>query len=153
GAVLGLRAPQSTVTGQTPPPGATDPTVLVPLNINLAGVNMQAHPIGVDLLPGVSNELIGNDRSKWATGLPTYSEVHYQDAYQGIDVVYHGHQGSLQYDFLVTPNADASQIRLDFGSARPTLLADGSLSLALPGGPVTQAAPVLYQDGPTGRTA
>ena len=69
---------------------------------------------GYKLLPGKSNYLFGNDRKKWRTNIPHYAEVRYKGVYPGIDLVYHGSQDRLEYDFMVAPGADPKVIRIAF---------------------------------------
>jgi hypothetical protein len=45
------------------------------------------------------------------------AKVRYPDVYQGIDVVYYGNQGRLEYDFIIAPDADPSAITLGFSGA------------------------------------
>src|SRR4051794_22523318 len=45
-------------------------------------------------------------RKNWRTGIPTFGRVTYPHVYRGIDVVYHGRGGTLEYDFIVRPGAD-----------------------------------------------
>src|SRR5206468_7313567 len=40
------------------------------IEMKLAGANANAAVDGIEPLPGKSNYLIGNDRSKWRTGVP-----------------------------------------------------------------------------------
>ena len=60
----------------------------------------------IDALPGNSNYLIGNDSSKWLTGVTEYTKLRYENVYPGIDVVYQGDQQQLRYDFVVKPGAE-----------------------------------------------
>jgi hypothetical protein len=39
-------------------------------------------------LPGIVNYLIGNDRSKWHTRIPTYAEVDNHEVYPGVHLAY-----------------------------------------------------------------
>jgi hypothetical protein len=48
------------------------------------------------------------------TNVSTYSKVHYQRVYPGVDAVYYGNQGQLEYDLIVAPHASAKQIRLKY---------------------------------------
>jgi hypothetical protein len=109
--------------------------------------------MGIDQLPGVSNYLIGNDSSKWLTNVANYSEVHYQGLYPGVDAIFNGYQGSLNYDFVVAPKADPGVISLNFNGAQPKVNSDGSLTITENGVTLTQSAPLIYQDSPTGRQA
>jgi hypothetical protein len=97
-------------------------------------------------LPGKSNYFIGNDPAKWHRNIPQFARVRYHDVYPGIDLVYYGHQGKLEYDFEVSPGADPKQIALQFrGSPRLTLTAAGDLSIATEAGNVQLQAPRVYQ--------
>ncbi len=73
------------------------------LRVRLAGGNRRPRIEGFAELPGKSNYFIGNDPAKWRTNVPTYSKIRYRDVYPGIDVVYHGNQQQLEYDFVVAP--------------------------------------------------
>jgi Beta-propeller repeat len=67
--------------------------------------------------------------------------------YQGIDVVYYGTAGQLEYDFVVAPNANPNQIVMQFSGADKLELAkDGDLVLTAGGEKLYQKPPVLYQE-------
>src|SRR5262245_17190551 len=55
------------------------------LRIKLLGSNADAKAVGEDPLEGKSNYLIGNDRSKWQTDIPTFNRVRFIDVWAGID--------------------------------------------------------------------
>jgi hypothetical protein len=116
------------------------------LTMTLAGANSNFEIQGEHLLPGKSNYLIGNDPAKWRRGVPQFAGVRYRNVYPGIDLVYHGNQGRLEYDFEVAAGSDPSLVALKFESAgSPRLTADGNLVLSLPGGDVVMHAPRAYQ--------
>ena len=69
--------------------------------MTLVGANPAAAVAGSDPLPGRSNYFIGNDPKNWHTGIPQFAGVHYQSVYPGIDLVFYGSQGRLEYDFKV----------------------------------------------------
>jgi len=72
--------------------------------------------------------------------------VRYRSVYPGIDVIYYGHQGQLEYDFVVAPGADPKQIHLDIqGAERLYLDAAGNLVLVAQGRELIQQAPKVYQ--------
>ena len=114
-----------------------------------------AHPalIPQSQLPGAVSYLHGRDPRRWQTGLPTYARVAYHDVYPGTDLVYYGHAGQLEYDFVLAPGADPRalrlRLRLDTGSsgagAALRLDRSGDLLLSVPGGTLRQRAPVVYQ--------
>ncbi len=107
----------------------------------LAAVDSQDH------LPGKSNYFIGNDPSRWHRNIPQFARVRYRDVYPGIDLVYYGSQGKLEYDFEVSPGADPNQIALRFqGANRLKLTAAGDLNIAVGPGEVQLQTPRVYQN-------
>jgi hypothetical protein len=119
----------------------------VVLRMRLQGANARASVTGADALPGKSNYFIGSDPSQWRTDVPTYAGVKYAAVYPGIDLVYHGNQRLLEYDFLVAPGADPRAIGIRFQGARKlTVNRDGALVIGLGGSEVIEPAPVVYQE-------
>src|SRR6266699_7209244 len=82
------------------------------LRMKLVGANQAAKVTALDELPGKSNYFIGSDPKKWRTDVPTYGKVKYEGVYPGIDLIYYGNQGQLEYDFVVAPGADPKAIAL-----------------------------------------
>ena len=116
------------------------------LEFDLAGANEQAQISGADRLPGISNYYIGNDPTKWRTGIPNYGKVIYLNAYPGIDVAYYGNQGQLESDFIVAPGADPGEIRMRVDGAQDLqIAAAGDLIVSLEAGSVKLQQPVAYQ--------
>jgi hypothetical protein len=103
-------------------------------------------PIGK--LPGKINYFKGIDPSLWRTGIPIYRQVKYTAVYPGIDLVFYGNPYQLEYDFIVHPGADPSQIRIAFdGAVEGEAAVHGALVLVTPGGArVVQHKPVVYQE-------
>ncbi len=123
------------------------------VRMRLEGANAQPRVEGLDPLPGVTNYFIGNDASKWHTDIVSFSKVRYSEIYSGIDVVYYGNQRNLEYDFIVSPGADPSKIRMTIaGTEHLSVNAAGDLVLAIPGGEMRQQAPVIYQEGVSGKS-
>jgi uncharacterized protein with LGFP repeats len=117
------------------------------LRLQLVGANPTPQVTGVDKLPGVSHYFIRQHPQQWRTHVPTYSRVKYEAVYPGIDLVYYGNQGQLEYDFIVAPGADPQAITLHFaGTETLAIDAQGALVLHLPGGQVRMHMPVIYQE-------
>ena len=112
----------------------------------LRGANPRPQLSGVDLLPGTTNYFIGNDPGRWHSAVPNYAKVRYAEIYPGIDLVYHGKQRQLEYDFIVAPGADPSRIVVNFkGIKKLAVDSDGNLVLATTTGDVIQHKPAVYQ--------
>ena len=117
------------------------------VRMTLVNANPQSQAAGHDELPGKSNYFIGNDPAKWRTNIPTYAKVKYEGVYPGVDLVYYGNQGQLEYDFVVAPGADPRLVTLAFEGARDVHIdARGELVLGVEGGEVRQHKPVVYQE-------
>lgn len=102
---------------------------------------------GLERTESTSSYFIGNDPSKWAPNVPHYHKVRAHNVYPGIDLVYYGGDGQLEYDFVVSPNADPTQIRLAYkGAESLTTDADGNLLIMTVIGTLVQRRPVVYQE-------
>jgi hypothetical protein len=117
------------------------------VSMRVVGANLRSHAVGLDKQAGVSNDFTGNDPSKWHTNIPNYAKIDYQGVYRGIDLVYHGNQKQLEYDFVVAPGANPHAILLAFDGARSVSFdRAGNLVLHTSGGDVVEHAPVVYQE-------
>ena len=100
------------------------------LVMRVVGANPAPKISGIDELPGKSSYFLGTDPKKWYTNIPNFGEVQYENIYPGIDLVYHGIRGQLEYDFAVHPGAAPQVIRIEFtGANRITVSSKGELVL------------------------
>ena len=131
------------------PPGLKHETVQWAEDVvrfKLAGTSANPKMEGVEKLSGVSNYYIGNDPSRWQSGIPNYRKVVYRDAYPGIDVTYYGNPGLLESDFIVAPGADPSAIAWDVeGAAKLRVNEAGDLILETADASMRLQKPVVYQ--------
>jgi uncharacterized repeat protein (TIGR01451 family) len=140
GAVLAMQTAPSSKSAAVARPGEQF------VRMKLVGANPAAALVGADPLPGKSNYIIGNDPEKWHSGIPQFGGVHYASVYPGIDLIFYGNQGHLEYDFRVAPGADASQAELEFDGASKLKLSDGDLILtSKDDGGLRLRAPQVYQ--------
>jgi hypothetical protein len=118
------------------------------VEMSFLGTNSGAQVVGIDRLPGLSNYFIGNDASRWLTGIPRYARVIYRNLYPGIDLSFYGNQsGSLEYDLSLAPGVDPSIIELRIqGPHGMTLDPQGDLVLPLGERTILQPAPRIYQE-------
>ena len=117
------------------------------LRMKLIGANPSPRVTGLDELPGKSNYFIGNDPAKWRTNVPTYAKVKYENVYPGIDLVYYGNQGRMEYDFVVSPRANPEAIRLNFdGAEKLKTSAEGDVVVRVAGEEIRLRKPLIYQE-------
>ncbi|MGA3091136.1 MAG: SBBP repeat-containing protein [Terriglobales bacterium] len=125
------------------------------IRMRLEGANSSARVFGASPLPGKSSYFVGNNTANWHRDIPQFARVQYQAVYPGIDLIYYGDQGQLEYDFHVAPSADPGQIALRFQGASARIDAGGSgdLVLSTADGEVRFQAPHVYQrDGNARKT-
>jgi hypothetical protein len=126
----------------------TGKTTLSVLRTKLFNASMRPNVVGVDQLPDAVNYFIGNDPTKWRTKVLTYSKVKYESIYPGIDLVYYGSQGRLEYDFIVAPGADPRRIVIDVSGAKQVARdSQGDLVFKMPASnDVFWHKPIVYQE-------
>ena len=87
------RPPHERVYGESAP--ATEPDTVLTLKVTGGRV---AAPRGDAELETKANYLLGNDLKKWRTNVRNYGRVVYPSVLDGVDLVYHGQDGQLEYD-------------------------------------------------------
>jgi len=98
-AVLALKKPGgSTARDRQPKPAVPSAEPSAVVRMKLVGANPAAKVTGLAELPGKSNYFIGNNPKKWRSNVPNYAKVKYTSVYPGVDLVYYGNQGQLEYD-------------------------------------------------------
>jgi hypothetical protein len=115
--------------------------------LNFVGANKDAEIMGENQAVTVSNYFTGQDKSKWLTDIPNFTEVWQRGIYNGIDAKFYCIENKqLEYDFIVSPNADANQIKLNFDGAKNASLDDtGNLVLKTDNAELVQNKPIAYQ--------
>jgi hypothetical protein len=118
----------------------------VAVRLALAGANPCAKAEALDLQPGESNYLIGNDPARWHRSIPNFARVKYHGVYPGVDLVYYGNQGQLESDYVLAPGASprAIGVRIE-GADKLKLDSHGDLLLSTQAGDVTLHRPRAYQ--------
>jgi uncharacterized protein (TIGR03437 family) len=116
--------------------------------MKLAGANPASKAEGAEPRIATSNYFIGNDPAKWRTGVANYGRVRFSEVYPGIDLVYYGKDGQLEYDWIVRPRADPAKIRLKFAGVKKMRVdRNGDLVLETGSGEVREKKPVVRQAG------
>ncbi len=116
------------------------------IHMELVGANRAPEVAGLGELPGKVNYLIGNDARSWHTGVSLYSQVRAEQVYPGINLLFHGDQKQLEYDFVVSPGADPSRIAFRVrGATRIELDRQGDLILHTADSAFRMHKPVIYQ--------
>src|SRR6202050_1179836 len=116
------------------------------LRMELLGANSAPEFQGLQELPGKVNYLIGKLEATRHTSVALFSEVQVAKVYPGVDLLFHGDQRQLEYDFVVAPGADPSRIGFKIlGAKKIEIDANGNLVLHTPDSEFEMRKPVIYQ--------
>lgn len=105
----------------------------------------------IEPLDGRVNFLLGRDPSAWRTDLATYAALRYSGVYAGIDIVFRENGGVLEYDLMLSPGADLSQVRMRCEGADALHVdAQGNLVAETAVGTFIQSRPVTIERSDNG---
>lgn len=91
------------------------------------------------------NYLIGNDRSKWQSGVGAYTSLLHRDLYKNVDLQIYSEGGQMKYDLIVHPGGDPDVIRFAYTGATSLALKKGNLHIQTSVGEAIELAPFAYQ--------
>jgi hypothetical protein len=115
------------------------------LGMRLEGADPSHRIEGKRRLKGRANFLTG-DRSAWRVDVPLYESLVYRQVYPGIDMAYGGAGRSLKSEFLISPSADPTLIRVRYLGGKPWIDRDGSLVVRAGDREFREHAPLVYQE-------
>lgn len=101
---------------------------------------------GLGVKTAYHNYFLGNDKSKWSSHVPLFGKVEQKNLYEGIHIETYSQKGQLKYDLIVAPNADASQIKIEYTGADRLELKDGNLHIHTSIDIMQELAPVAFQE-------
>jgi fibronectin type 3 domain-containing protein/photosystem II stability/assembly factor-like uncharacterized protein len=117
------------------------------IRIRFVGVNQESQLRGLEEKTSRVNYLYGSNPSKWHYGVPTYARVRYEAIYPGIDLVFYGNDGHLEYDIVVSPGGDPELVQLELeGADKIELDSSGDLVLSTASGEIRMGKPQIYQE-------
>jgi hypothetical protein len=118
-----------------------------PVRLRFPGASRTARFEALDESSSRSSYFIGADSSRWVQGVPHYRRLAWRNVYPGIDVIFYGRGGRLEYDFVVNAGADPSAIRMAV-DASATLVPGPGGDMAIRTGKASfeLKKPVIYQD-------
>ena len=115
------------------------------VSLALAGAQ-PSKPQGELRLATKSNFFLGNDRTRWRAGVPNFGQVRARGWRPGVDVVWHGGAGGIEYDLVVAAGTDASELAFEVrGAASLRVRDDGALEIATAAGTLVEAPPRVLQ--------
>lgn len=97
-------------------------------------------------VPTYYNFYLGNDPSKWATGVAGHEKITVKDLYPNIDLeIFGSRNNALKYNLIIHPNANPDVIKMRYEGLDDISLRGGQLHLTTSVGKITELAPICYQ--------
>jgi gliding motility-associated-like protein len=114
--------------------------------MKLEGANSAPEIVGQKRQANYYNYFLGNDQSKWKSDIHPFLALDYKQVYRGIDMHVTSESGSPVYEFIVSPGAEASQVKLSFeGPEKMSINKSGDLVINTSVGNVMEMKPYAYQ--------
>jgi len=93
------------------------------------------------------NSCLGTDKNCWKTNIPVYDGIVYKGIYQDIDLRIFGNGRDIEYEFVVHPGGNPSDIALTYhGIEGLTINENGELLIATAFGKLKETKPYIYQE-------
>ena len=91
------------------------------------------------------NYFLGSDRSKWASGVPSFERIEKTNMYSHIDLVLYTSNKSLKYDVIVHPKGDPKKVKMKYEGVNSIQLKNGNLVITTSVNKVIEQKPYAYQ--------
>ncbi len=113
--------------------------------ISFVNSNPDVKTITYNPLKSYDNYFIGNDKTRWASNVHKYESVAYSQLYEGINLKLYQKDGFLKWDFIISPQANPSQIVLKYEHVDKLSLSGGRLIIKTSVNKIIELAPYAYQ--------
>lgn len=116
------------------------------IRLQLVGANPKSGIVGLDPLESKTHYLDASKPQQKSASVPHYGKLLQAAVYPGIDKLYYGQEGQLEYDWIVKPGADPGQIAQKIeGDVSLSIAPNGDLIVSVAGKTITQKKPIAFQ--------
>lgn len=91
------------------------------------------------------NYFLGDDATKWASGVQGFKKIIYKNIYNGIDVAVYSEDGLPKYDYIIAPEANIADIQYQIVGAVKLYLKEEQLIIETSVGELKELKPFAYQ--------
>jgi gliding motility-associated-like protein len=124
---------------------ASDKVDAVGVYADFIGSNPNATIEGSDKYSFYHNYYLGNDPNKWASEVPVYKKMTYDNIYDGIKMSFYTDSSHLKYDWIVAPGANPKDIKVKYSGANSVAVFDGGLHIVTSVNDWIEQKPYAYQ--------
>jgi gliding motility-associated-like protein len=114
-------------------------------DVTFLNSNSNAILQGEKMLKTHYNFLLGNDPSKWGRKAKSFSQISYNNVYEGIDLLVYSDHDRMKYEWIVSPETDPSIINLQFNGADRLSIENGNLRIHTSINEIIEYEPYAYQ--------
>lgn len=116
------------------------------VGMRFIGASPVDQPVGVSQTTHKTHYFLGDSAGQQYRDIANFGKVVYRSIYPGVDAVFYGKNGEVEYDFILEPGADPRKIQIEFTGARKIEVdAGGDLLVHTAGGVLRQHKPFVYQ--------
>lgn len=115
------------------------------VDLNFIGANNEVVLLPFQQSSEYYNFFIGKDPASWAGNVRGYQGIIYSSLYDGVDLKIYTGEGSLKYDLIVAPGANADQITFAYEGHGDLYIDNGSLHVVTALGEIIERKPFTYQ--------
>ena len=94
-------------------------------SINFLSSNINPQITGNDVTEDYSNYFVGKNSSHWASNVHHYKNILISELYNNIDALYFGGKQSIKYNFIVKPNGNPNEIKIQYSGINSIKLKNG----------------------------
>jgi hypothetical protein len=117
------------------------------VTLRFEGANRGVQPQGESQTEHLTNYLFSDTAERQYVDIPNFERVRYLGVYPGVDAVFYGRNGKIEYDLILQPGADARRVELSFAGARKLQVnSQGDLLVHTANGVLRQHKPAVYQE-------
>jgi len=124
----------------------TDSLIYQLIRVSFVEANTNPIVYGRNTIENHTTYFLGPNADQWYRDIPTFRELVFEEIYDGIDLVYRGNNGNLEYDFEVSVGANPNDIRIRISGADDISIdGNNNLVISTPFGDIIESRPVAYQ--------
>lgn len=110
------------------------------------GANINPEVVALDRARHRVNYLTGRDKAGWKINIPTSTAVLYREIYPHVDLKVYGTEKKLEYDFIVKPGGNVSDIKFEYTDIKSSQIDErGNLEIKTELGTFIHKKPECYQ--------